>query len=380
MSALPDFPNIRPSLLMDFANSRRTHPLLTCARASSATCFGSDGKLKTVAANVPRIDYDPVTGKCLGLLVEEPRTNLLTYSQAIGNAAWSKAPNAVVTEDNATAPDGTLTADTVVSSGGATANNRVQQFIPYAVAAGVTATFSVFLRADVPFTSGIRIANLGDADGVNQVVNITTEWRRFSVTQTFTGTNTQIRCCIANSNNNGTLQAWGAQLEIGGFPTSYIPTTSAAATRAADVITLPVANSVDITVGISWEEAGNKTGFLWQMDAGSSANRTRLAYTSGNSLGAYVTTSSADSSTTVATSAQIVPGRVDVAVAITATNIVFGRNGAGGTSGNSRGIPTTSVFRLGSSTSGAGQPNFRVKRLYIYPRAITQAQVQRLTA
>ena len=73
MTTITDFPAIRPSFLLDFANSGRVDPRISCARASTATCYGCDGKLRTVAANVPRIDYNPATGKCLGLLEVNPR-------------------------------------------------------------------------------------------------------------------------------------------------------------------------------------------------------------------------------------------------------------------------------------------------------------------
>ncbi len=90
MTTITDFPAIRPSFLLDFANSGRVDPRVSCVRPSTATCYGCDGKLRTVAANVPRIDYDPATGKCLGLLVEEARTNLFTYSANVANAVWGK--------------------------------------------------------------------------------------------------------------------------------------------------------------------------------------------------------------------------------------------------------------------------------------------------
>ena len=48
---------------------------------------------------------------------------------------------------------------------------------------------------------------------------------------------------------NGTTQigvtdvlVWGGQVELGGYPTSYIPTTSAAVTRAADLALLTGTN------------------------------------------------------------------------------------------------------------------------------------------
>ncbi len=83
-SVLPD---IRPSLLLDFAKVKRLDPRITFARADATTCatyFDAFGVLRTAAANVPRFDHDPVTGACLGLLIEESRTNLLLNSTIDG--------------------------------------------------------------------------------------------------------------------------------------------------------------------------------------------------------------------------------------------------------------------------------------------------------
>ena len=43
----------------------------------------------------PRLDYNPSTLAPLGLLIEEQRTNLLTYSSDITNAAWNKGNTSI---------------------------------------------------------------------------------------------------------------------------------------------------------------------------------------------------------------------------------------------------------------------------------------------
>lgn len=76
--------SVRPALLLPFAQSGTVDPRITFTRASSGTYFNSQGVLTTAAANVPRIDFDPATGRCLGLLIEEGRTNSATNNTGAG--------------------------------------------------------------------------------------------------------------------------------------------------------------------------------------------------------------------------------------------------------------------------------------------------------
>jgi len=78
----------RPSLFLDFAKRKSLvdaiskNNLITFTRSSTATYVGSDGLIKTAAADEPRFDHDPVTGECLGLLIEEQRSNLFLNSDS----------------------------------------------------------------------------------------------------------------------------------------------------------------------------------------------------------------------------------------------------------------------------------------------------------
>ncbi len=107
-------PFIRPSLLLDFANSESVDVRVTFSRASSAMRVNRNGFLESVAANVPRIEYDRLTGLCQGLLIEESRTNQLTYSSDFSNASWAKNSGSTATAP-ITAPDGSTTAYMITS-------------------------------------------------------------------------------------------------------------------------------------------------------------------------------------------------------------------------------------------------------------------------
>jgi hypothetical protein len=226
-SSVNNFPSVRPTLDLDFANSKTLDPRITFTRASGGSYMGADGLIKYAGVNEARFDHDPVTGESLGLLVEEARTNLTTYSEDFANAAWSLFGTASRSANTVTAPDGNMTADTVtlpISSG-------IYQFI--SASASTTYTFSVWIRT--PSTSqNVNIVlntNLGDATQLT--VTATTTWQRFSVTKTTIVGTTTLTSQLSTGGGN-TFYVWGAQTEQGSFPTSYIPTVASTRTRSAD--------------------------------------------------------------------------------------------------------------------------------------------------
>lgn len=232
--------------------------LLTFTRASPATYFDAKGVMQSATNNVPRIDYDPVTGECKGLLIEEARTNLLTYSEQFGDATWVKS-EVTITADPVVAPDGT-TADKVRCS----VNNAVHR-VMYIVttASGVVVVASVFAKAGEydglcileTVDNGATYFNLSLGSiisGNGGIEPVGNGWYRCWTYWTTSDTSAvvQFRVVSDGSTTNsiftgdGTsgIYLWGAQLEVRAFPTSYIPTTTTAVTRAADVASIKGAN------------------------------------------------------------------------------------------------------------------------------------------
>lgn len=80
---------------------------VTFSRASTATYFDRNGVLQVAAADTPRFDFDPATGKPLGLLIEEARTNNMLYSEEHTASSWTKSLT-TVEPSTAVAPDGSF--------------------------------------------------------------------------------------------------------------------------------------------------------------------------------------------------------------------------------------------------------------------------------
>jgi len=258
---------MQPTLNINFAKTKRLDPRVTFSRASSGTYFDQFGVLKQAVTNQPRFSHDPATGESLGLLMEEARTNLITYSEQFDNAAWAKVgilafgSGSIANASNA--PDGTATMDKIVEDT-STGTHYTQK--TYIVTAGVSYTLSFFLKSAERTNAIISIGSAAFTDSIARTAAINLSEKTITSTggsilgvalQEFPGgifrasisvlattsLNTGFTCYIVQTGTttsytgDGTsgLYIWGAQLETGSFPTSYIQTVAASATRAADV-------------------------------------------------------------------------------------------------------------------------------------------------
>jgi hypothetical protein len=136
--------------------------------------------LQTAASGVARFDHNPTTFESLGLLIEEQRTNLVTYSEQFDNAAWTKT-NATITADTIVSPDGTVDADSI-SETTATGNHRART-ASISVSASTSYTCTVF--AKLGFGS-VRYLGIG----LSSTTDITTGSRRSYVFDLSNGTAT----------------------------------------------------------------------------------------------------------------------------------------------------------------------------------------------
>jgi hypothetical protein len=201
------------------------------------------------------------------LLLEPQRTNRVLQSQTLADAAWV-ATNVTVTANNATAPDGTATADTLNAT---TGGGSLVQAVTFTGATGPR-PFAVFLKAGtaaatdlevydvtaaaslrvvrVTWTGGVpAVTSVSGAGTIHPVVRLANGWYRirFNADAVIAGAGrTEVRLFPASA-STGTVIAWGVTGEEKGgggvtvTPTQYIATVGAAVTRNQDVLTFPVA-------------------------------------------------------------------------------------------------------------------------------------------
>ena len=99
MTIISNIPDVRPTVLMDFANSESVHPAVITHRDNVATYIDNNGLMRLALNNTPRITYDPVTLECLGLLIEGDRYNEFSFSEDMAESVWEKTSVTVSSSD-----------------------------------------------------------------------------------------------------------------------------------------------------------------------------------------------------------------------------------------------------------------------------------------
>lgn len=289
---------------------------ITFTRASAATYYNSSGIITSAGNNVARFDYNPTTLALNGLLIEESRTNALKSSGAVGDANWTNQAQ-TVTQNSGIAPDGTNTAalmavtivafpDSQQSSGSsASGNYAVSCYVKQGTNPSVWMSLSdnvansagsLFTFSGASFTNGVV--------GNGSVVSTTAQtlpngWIRLSYILNFSGVggaNFSLTIGPWTSTGGGatltnTVLVWGAQAETGqAFATSYIPSTSAAATRAVDsakVTSIPWYNAVQGSVVTNFIPENSMVSSpyrIFSFDDGTANNTINSLYNNGSLL------------------------------------------------------------------------------------------------
>ena len=271
------------------------------SRATDATRVNSLGLIETNANNLPRINYE---GGCGSWLFEPQSTNLITYSETLGNNTTSGGIS--FTYNNSISPDGTQNAALVSVT---SANDRLQ---PSFAAVNSLVAISIFLKHNgTDFTTQINTFNTGTSTLFGARANVTASnvtftsyqggfdsasfvdygngwFRVIVVCQSTTGT-TFVQWRPSSVNATLSYPCFGFQVEVQDFATSYIKTDSGTSvTRNQDVCTNGGSlASINSTEGVLYAEiaalADDGTTRYISLSDGSNANDIRLYFnTNGN--------------------------------------------------------------------------------------------------
>ncbi len=352
----------------------------TFTRASTATHFNSSGVLTTAASGAPRCDCDPLTLAAKGILIEESRQNLLLQSNSFTIAPWDTTTCGGITNSGSTttAPDGNSVPIYNFS-------NTACVFQDVAIANGSAYTHSIWIKANQSATIGFR--NPGSATFTSTNISVGTTWQRYIVTAT--STQTTSRFLIDNRSAQGygvaglQLSFFGGQIELGPFVTSYIPTTTTAVTRQADVLTIPTGSWFNATDGVVTAEAFNgvdasTVGILAIDNSGASgSDRITLIRTGTNGLEGMSRVANIAQFQEILTSNG--NGSLNkMGLAYKTNDFRFSVNSTLSALDTTGTVPTVNRLQLGMWASG-NQYNGWIQKIKYYPLRVTDTQLQLLT-
>jgi hypothetical protein len=372
--------------------------------------------LQSAADNVARFDHNPVTGESLGFLVEESRSNLFLRSEEFDNASWTKT-NSTITANAIVAPDGALTGDKLIPTSGSGVKFMAQSG---SVTSGQVYSFSIYVKKDAfdhfwiggtasAWGSGavvyynisngtVGTTGAGTTASINNVGN---GWYRLNwskpASATFTGAQI-ITAGASDANGSQTVTGdgfsgvflWGAQLEAGAFPTSYIPTVASQVTRAADAASMTGANFS------GWYSQGEGTVYwdgrfsgitgglaMFAISDNTFNNRITGVFTTSGGAGVNVDIF-ANNSFQAAVPSAITPTantQYKLAVSFATDNIAGSRNGGVAGTDTSAIIPVVDRMYIGANANGGGgRGSATIAKMSFYPKASTAAQLQALTS
>ena len=415
---------LSPSLLLNFTNTSTLDPRITFTRSTTATFTGSNGLIQTAAINAARFDYNPTTLASLGLLIEEQRVNLVTYSEQFDNAAWTKT-SVSVTANSTTAPDATATADTL-NEGTATASHSCHQ--APTLTASTTYTISCFIKNIDSGFAGLAINttssnnygsvefNLAGAGSVNRtsvlgtgfaivsssITAVGNSWFRCVATITLgSATVADPRATVYMSDGSGsfdtrgrvtytgtskTIFAWGAQLEAGAFATSYIPTVASQVTRAADVAVMTGTNFsswYNASAGTLYGQADwlglSNNDYFFALNNGSTSNLIALGVSSAPAT-RFIVTDGGVTQASIAGPTPVANVAFKIAGAYRVNSFAAATNGTLGTVDTSGTVPTVDQASLTSSSGSTNLFNGHIRQIAYYPRRLANAELQGITA
>jgi hypothetical protein len=359
--------------------------------------------LMTAPAGVARFDCDPITGKSLGLLIEESRTNLALQSAFASGWTLTRATTTLAA---GIAPDGTQSAVLLVED---TSNNSHFLYQSATISTGTVYTCSVYAKAAT--RSYVALYTQGANAPANTFFNLSTGtivstssgatsaitpvgngWYRCSVTVTSGSTVLTFYPSISfdgittsyQGNGYSGIYIWGAQVEAGSFATSLIPTVASTVTRAADQASMTGTNFS------SWYNQAQGTMYC----AANPYNTTgKIVFSISNSLGypnsiyqvlggqGFVVVYNGTAQTVLNGGVPLANTVNKIASSYAPNSFAVSLNAATVVASSTGSIPTVDRATIGGLASNtANQLNGTIQKISYYPVALSSSNLVALTS
>jgi len=429
MSISQNFPEEGPTLNLNFAGSKTLDPRITFSRTTTGTYMDDSGLIKVAPADAPRFDHRYVNGEIesLGLLVEEERSNLLTYSNnySASPGGWTLGSTGTRAQD-IVGPDGVANSAWTITDNDNT-GDLVQFYKSISITAssstkycmscfmkdvdnaGITPDLYAFFAGNSTKGSYVRYtfstdsftAHAADGGGIQPSIYgsipYPNGWVRlyFVVDDSNNGSNTSLQFRIypntRDANKTGSMGLFGAQIEEGEFPTSYIPTSGSTATREPDNASMvgdnfsdwynPTEGTIVLDCTPVYDNSSNQYRRLLSIHNNSGAQTDVIQFIQAEASN-QVLSAVWDGASPQSGFGKVVPSgtRHKVAFAVKENNMNSSYDGDIGTDDTSATLPVMTEMDIGSYTQfSSTRATTHYNSLRYYPTRLTNAQLQNLT-
>ena len=326
-------------------------------------------------ANQPRIDYSSGEG---ALLLEPARTNLITYSEDLEKAFAELLVDSIIV-NYGTSPEGVVNS-TRLEGVDLTGGQYFENF-GSSLTDGTEYTFSCYYKGTLGEKTVMKAIGVdGSGTSVEKLITFTGNWQRENIT--FTAGSTSNYAYITDQRVSGTtasnFEVWGAQLEQGSYPASYIPTNGQAETRSKDLCQLS-AGGVNETEGTFFIDYGDSPN-VNALFASSTSNNTITNNIRLSKDQLYIRNGGGNLIVANLTA----PDSGKLALTYSTSGVKIFANGGSTPIYTS----TTSItfdgpidyVRVGSRVNDVGVEEFKPKQFLIFPEVLTDEELQRLTS
>lgn len=404
---------VGPFHWLDFVNDRALYAGNDAGNLTGATGYSfsraSAGTYTTAGGTVSSFASGALRRSDRGVLIEGARTNLCPRSQEFDNASWTKT-GVTTTANTTAAPDGTTTADTVTETattglhftltaaptatglncysvyGKLASGTRYLQIRPYGLGSVAYANFDLSSGVVVPGgTGGLQLVSTSIealANGWYRCVMVANHAIASPGIYIGPSAGTAENAPYTGDGTSG-LHLWGAQLEAGGFPSSYVPTEAASVVRAGSAYLSATTSGLDSAVSM-WAQAlfpvtTGAVQTIAQFDDGTADNRLILRRNASGDAEMELITAGASQG--IVTGGAMSNNTIHkIACSATTNALRLALNGTSATPDTSATMPTGLVnIRVGAGVSIA-LPSFGYHpRWAMFNSALSGAQLETVT-
>lgn len=395
-------------VVIDFTSGFNSNLLFS--RASTATRTNKNGNIESVLSGIPRIDFNAITGESRGALIEPQRTNYLKQSSGFSDATWTKA-GCSIGATSVLSPDGSSMMSKIVESS-TLATHEIRQ--NSSITSPAVCTVSCYAKqmerrylriAGFPFSGWSRFPDATFDLLTGAVVSSATEASiehvgggifRCSVQGTAQQASVGATLSLSTSSSpiyqgdgSSGICVWGTQIEVGETASSYIATTTAQVTRAADSLSIQGAvfnrffTQSEGAIYVEFEHSRaawpSPTPVVMCISDGTGTGEASGIVLSASAAGTSLDVSSSSvSQASLLVSSGSAAGVHRAAFSYKADSFSLSANNATPAADTAGTIPTLSRLDIGS-VIGARHFSGWIRRIAIFPRAASSAIIQSIT-